>query len=157
MRAGDPDPSTNPWGGVHWRTKAPVGDRLAAVAEALCYGNETVQTRGPMALKAVRVRGGVQVSFDDKSLGEHGLVAKPMTCPFYALKQPQNIARCGWFEAQTRGNWSNTSATISADAKSITISASAEATAVRYLYADWPVAQLFNAEGLPATPFWITL
>jgi hypothetical protein len=26
-------------------------------------------------------------------------------------------------------------------------------TAVRYLYAEWPVASVFNKNGLPATPF----
>jgi len=58
---GDPDPDTNPWGGVHFRTKAPVGARLAAVAAGLCYGNTSAPMAGPAALRASRVVAGIQV------------------------------------------------------------------------------------------------
>lgn len=28
---------------------------------------------------------------------------------------------------------------------------------VRYLYADWPVATVYNGEGYPAIPFWFNV
>lgn len=34
---------------------------------------------------------------------------------------------------------------------------SSAALSVRYLYADWPVATLFNAAGFPALPFNLTV
>lgn len=183
---GDPNPDTNPWGGVHWRTKGPMGPRLGAVARALCYGNSSVQTLGPAAERAMKVSGGVLVSFTAASLGQGGLVYRPMLCPFFALNQTDNIKRCGWYdvippdgtpapcqwlrplspsldahhppafcryELESGGVWSNATASISEDAKTITVHGNGDYTGVRYLYADWPVATLYNTEGLPATPF----
>merc|ERR1712032_286021 len=49
---GDFDPSTNPWGGVHFRNKAPLGPRLMRVAEALVYGKD-VLWKGPEATDAI--------------------------------------------------------------------------------------------------------
>ena len=62
---GDPDPQTNPWDAVHFRNKAPLGPRLAAVARDLVYGLDdgaAPRWMGPVAIDARaeegQVRGG---------------------------------------------------------------------------------------------------
>jgi hypothetical protein len=67
--------------------------------------------------------------------------------------------RCGWFELQFQPNdtWVNASAALDGDVLVLTAAppppAAAAATGARYLYADWPVATLFNGAGFPALPF----
>jgi len=156
---GDVDPSTNPWGGVHWRNKAPVGVRLAAVAQHLLYSSDE-QFQGPAATTAttsVAASGSaatVTVRFDPATVGPAGLQMRPMVCPFFALAQPDNVARCGWMETRAAGgNWSNSTFAVAADGQSLAVDGVAGAAEVRYLFADWPVATVFNAAGFPATPF----
>ena len=52
------------------------------------------------------------------------------------------------------GNWTNSSFVVStADPTTLEVTAVEGADEIRYLYADWPVATVFNADGFPATPF----
>jgi sialate O-acetylesterase len=151
---GDPDPSTNTWGGVHWRTKQPAALRFAAVARHLVYGSAE-QYQGPAAASATQAAGAakVTVTFASETVSP-GLVLKPMVCPFFALNQPSNVERCGWLETRTAtGNWTNTTFAIGTGGSTLDVDASAGTVEVRYLYADWPVATVFNAAGFPATPF----
>ena len=75
------------------------------------------------------------------------------------------IAKCGWWDIELGpGNWHrNVTATISGgtvvvspptDPRGCPVAFSGAApTGVRYLYADWPVATLYNTNGFPALPF----
>lgn len=79
------------------------------------------------------------------------------------------IKKCGWWDVEMgAGNWHlNVTTTISASGDSVVVSSPTDEygcplytghraptpTAVRYLYADWPVATLYNNEGFPALPF----
>lgn len=150
---GDPNPSTNVWGGVHWRNKQPAALRLAAVARHLLYGS-TEQTKGPEATSATKTGSKIAIAFDPSTVGPSGLQLKPMVCPFFALNQPTNIARCGWLETRPAGgNWTNTTFSIGSDGNTLSVNAASDVAEVRYLYADWPVATVYNADGFPATPF----
>ena len=118
----------------------------------------------------------VTVSFEAETLGG-GLKWVAKECPYIVLKNEANftteldcktnidncIAKCGWWDMQTSdGVWhKNVTATISGDSQSVVLlmeasmdsEASVTAAAARYLYADWPVATLFNENGFPALPF----
>jgi hypothetical protein len=166
---GDPDPDTNPWDAVHFRNKAPMGPRLWAALSALAYGQAPPRWEGPVATRAAvvatRTAGkelttSVVVSFSPRSMAASGsLVFRANVCPFIALHQDSNVARCGWFALQdSAGSWHNASASLGAGARELLVQmpdhVEGAPRAVRYAYADWPVATLYGAAtGLPAAPF----
>lgn len=121
---------------IHPTKKQPVGERLALAARALVY-NEKIVYSGPM-YKNMKVKGNVvTLSFDHVG---SGLEAKGSKLTGFAI--------CGedkkwvWADAET-------------DGKVVTVSNAsvAKPIAVRYGWADFPVVNLFNKEGLPASPF----
>ena len=126
---------------------------------------------------------GVAISFKNGTLGG-GLKWVPKECPYLVLKLRAHmstespdcthniddcIKKCGWFDIEMgAGNWHyNATATISGD--TIVVSPPTDVvgcpieqqqvapTGVRYLYADWPVATLFNRDGFPGLPFTLAL
>ena len=196
---GDLDPAKNPWGGVHFLHKQPLGPRLARVAMALVYpaynfhqntrayanmsanaaaAEATDCYRGPLATKVAAstvssahglTTTTVQISFDPDTLcgGLEFVHDKLHLCPFDSQKDPSNYAKCGWYEVETTaGTYTNATATIDPDGNSLTLTATvatanevtlekpaAASPGARYLWADWPVATLYNKGGLPALPF----
>jgi len=119
---------------------------------------------------------GVTVSFKADTLGG-GLKTVPRECPYIVLKTNGNkteldckasiddcIAKCGWWDIELgAGKW-HRNATTAISGDTVVVSAPTDArgcpvegaeapTGVRYLYADWPVATLYNNDGFPALPF----
>jgi sialate O-acetylesterase len=121
---------------IHPTKKEPVGHRLALGARAIAYG-ESVEYSGPV-YDSMKIKGN-QVILSFKHVGG-GLIAKDG-----ALK--------GFTIAGADGNF--TSATAKIEGKTVVVeSPSVTApTAVRYGWAKTPDVNLFNQEGLPATPF----
>ncbi len=122
---------------IHPRKKAPVGARLALAARAIAY-EEKIEFSGPL-YKSLQVDGNRAVlSFDH--VGK-GLVARDGELKGFAV--------CGddrkwvWAHAEIQKN--NTVAVSSPEV--------ARPVAVRFGWADFPVVNLWNADGLPATPF----
>lgn len=121
---------------IHPTKKLEVGERLALAARAQVY-NEKIVYSGPM-YKSMKVKGNVVTLAFDHVGG--GLEAKGGKLTGFAV--------CGedkkwvWADAET-------------DGKVVTLSnaAVAKPVAVRYGWADYPVVNLFNKEGLPASPF----
>lgn len=127
------------WSDVHPHNKKDVGERLELAAEQVAYGNKKLVSSGPV-LQSARVNGGkVALSFTETG---SGLVAKGDTLLRY-------------FEvAGIDKHFVKAAATIVGNQ---VIVYSAEITSpafVRYAWADNPEgANLFNKEGLPASPF----
>jgi sialate O-acetylesterase len=121
---------------IHPTKKVPVGERLALAARAQVYSEKIVYS-GPM-YKSMKVKGNVVTLAFDHIGG--GLEAKGGKLTGFAV--------CGedkkwvWADAET-------------DGKVVTLSnaAVAKPIAVRYGWSDFPVLNLFNKEGLPASPF----
>lgn len=121
---------------IHPTKKLPVGERLALAARALVY-NEKIVHSGPM-YKSLKVKGNTAIVAFDHIGG--GLEAKGGKLTGFAI--------CGedkkwvWADAET-------------DGKVVTLSSPsvAKPVAVRYGWADFPVVNLYNKEGLPASPF----
>jgi sialate O-acetylesterase len=148
---------------IHPTPKRPVGERLALIARARDYG-ENVEYSGP-TYKAMQVEGNKAIlSFDH--LGG-GLVAKELVRTL-ERKNPQN----GQLEGAYRVKEGATGAKVigfmicgpdkkfhPADAKImgdlvvVTCNQVAEPRAVRYGWANYPLCNLFNSAGLPASPF----
>ena len=126
---GDPD-------NVHPADKQTVGSRLAMAARALAYG-ENVEYSGPLFRQAVPEGDAVRVWFDHAA---NGLASK-------------GSALEGFEIAGADGRFVNASARI--DGKTVLVS-SPGVTAprqVRYGWSNAPIVNLYNSEGLPASPF----
>jgi len=121
---------------IHPTQKEPVGDRLSMAAHAIAYG-EKLEYSGPV-FSSMKVKGNRAVlSF--KHTGS-GLVA-------------MNGELKGFTIAGADGSF--TPATAKIEGKTVIVESPSVASpkAVRYGWAATPDVNLFNQEGLPATPF----
>jgi sialate O-acetylesterase len=121
---------------IHPKKKEPVGHRLALAAEAIAYEKKVVYS-GP-TYKELEIEGDKAiVSFDHTG---HGLEARGGELKGFAIAGPDR--KFVWARAEIKGG---TVIVSSPDVKN--------PVAVRYGWADFPVVNLFNKEGLPASPF----
>ncbi len=155
---------------IHPTPKRPVGERLSLNARALTYGEKIVYS-GPM-FKDMQVSGGKAVLNFDHVGG--GLVAKEMvpTDPRKSkmkTKEGQEIETVGYGWRVKEGSskadligfavcgsdkkFHNAKAEIMGDTVVVSCDAVPSIVAVRYGWADHPLCNLFNQEGLPASPF----
>jgi len=121
---------------VHPKDKADVGHRLALAARALAYG-EDVSYSGPTFRQATPEGGAIRVWFDHHA---KGLVAK-------------GGELTGWEVAGADGKFVSAAAKIDGHTVVVTSDAVTEPKFVRYGWANSPKCNLFNGEGLPASPF----
>ncbi len=121
---------------IHPSKKEPVGARLALAARKIAY-REKIVSSGPI-YKAMKVNGDkIVLSFDNVG---SGLEARDG-----ALK---GFAVCG---QDKRWVWAN--AEIQGHRIVVSSPAISEPVAVRYGWSDFPVVNLWNKDGLPASPF----
>jgi len=121
---------------IHPKKKQPVGERLAIAARALACGEE-VEYSGPI-YKCMEVKDGKAIlSFDH--LGG-GLIAKGDKLTGFTV--------CG----EDR-QFVNAEAQIVGDTLVVSSPDVARPVAVRFGWADFPVVNLWNKAGLPASPF----
>lgn len=121
---------------IHPRKKQPVGARLAIAARGIAYG-EKIEFSGPIYRKSEFKDGKAILDFDH--VGK-GLEARDGELKGFAI--------CGddkkfvWAKAEI-------------DGKKVIVSSPevAKPIAVRYGWADCPVVNLWNKDGLPASPF----
>ena len=122
---------------IHPKNKQDVGQRLALWALAKTYGKEIVYS-GPL-YRSMEVIGNKIVLHFDHCAG--GLVAKgggPLV-GFAIADADKNFV---WAEAEIVG-----------DKVVVSSPKVSEPLAVRYAWADNPICNLYNREGLPASPF----
>jgi len=121
---------------VHPADKQTVGARLALAARALAYG-ENVEYSGPLFRQATPEEGGMRVWFDHSA---SGLVARGGELQ-------------GFETAGADGRF--VSATARIEGKTVVVGGAGvkDAKYVRYGWANSPVVNLYNSEGLPASPF----
>ena len=121
---------------IHPKNKQDVGKRLALWAQSQVYGKDIVYS-GPL-YDAIKVEGDkVRISF--KQAGS-GLEAKGGKLTGFAIAGEDR--KFVWAEAKVEG-------------KEVVVSCPqvAKPVAVRYAWADNPDCNLYNQEGLPASPF----
>jgi len=122
----------------HYANKPETGRRFALIAKVNDYGQSSLVYSGPMYQS--KTINGNQIKLLFNTYGS-GMVAKG------------GGALTGFAIAGATGNWVWATATIKGDTV-IAYSASVTApTRVRYAWADNPIFNLFNTEGLPAAPF----
>lgn len=121
---------------IHPKWKEPVGARLALAARAIAYG-ERIDYSGPV-YDGVKIDGNKAVlSF--KHLGG-GLVSKGGPLQGFTI-------------AGADKKWHNAEAEIQDDKVVVWSNEVSQPVAVRFGWANYPVVNLWNKAGLPATPF----
>ncbi len=121
---------------IHPKKKRPVGERLALAARGIAYG-ESIVYSGP-SYRKMQVKGDkVVLSFDNVGAG---LEARDGALKGFAI--------CG---EDHKFVWAN----AEIDGKTVVVSCASvpKPVAVRYGWADCPVVNLWNKDGLPASPF----
>jgi sialate O-acetylesterase len=121
---------------IHPKQKQPVGERLALAARSIAYGEKLVFSGPTYSKLAVNGKEAV-VSFDHVG---GGLVAK-------------GDSLSGFTIAGADRKFHNAKARIEGDKVIVSSDQVAAPVAVRFGWANFPVVNLFNKEGLPASPF----
>lgn len=121
---------------IHPRKKAPVGARLALMARAMTYGEDIVYS-GPM-YDRMEVKGGEAV-VHFKHIGG-GLATR-------------NNPMRDWEIAGEDGKFVRGIARVEGDTVVVSSEQVDKPTAVRMGWHNYPIVDLFNKEGLPASPF----
>ncbi len=122
---------------IHPQKKAPVGERLALAARALGYG-EKIEYSGPTVAGVEIAENRITLSFDHVGSG---------------LKTSDDGPLKGFAIAGKDNVFHNATAEIQQDRVVVTSPEVAEPVAVRYGWADYPVVNLANRDGLLASPF----
>jgi sialate O-acetylesterase len=121
---------------IHPKQKEPVGNRLSLAARALAYGEKIVYS-GPL-YKEMKVAGSeVAISFDHTG---GGLFAKDGDLKGFTI-------------AGADGKFVPAKAVIKGDAVVVSAEGVIDPKAVRYGWINVPDVNLFNKDGLPASPF----
>lgn len=131
------------WNDIHPLNKQAVGERLALAAEKLAYGDKKVIASGPNAVSVKRSGKELLISFDKS--GNDLVIKNDGVLHHIAIAGADK--KYVWAKAKIQGKhlvvWSEQVA---------------EPISVRYAWADNPEgANLYNAAGLPASPFELSL
>ncbi|MGH9834627.1 MAG: sialate O-acetylesterase [Blastocatellia bacterium] len=121
---------------IHPRNKQPVGARLALSARAVAYGEKIVHS-GPV-YKSMKIEGDkISLSFNHTG---GGLEARGGELKGFIIAGDDKV----WREAKAE-----------IKGKSVIVSSPevSKPVAVRYAWIKYPTCNLYNQEGLPATPF----
>jgi len=121
---------------VHPTNKLDVGHRLALAARAIEYG-EDISYSGPMFRQATPEGSELRVWFDHHAKG--------------LMTKGDEVT--GFEVAGADGKWAPARARIDGNTVMASSEAVAEPVLVRYGWANSPECNLFNGEGLPASPF----
>jgi sialate O-acetylesterase len=121
---------------IHPRNKQEVGRRLSLAARALAYGENDLVYSGPIFRQAEREDAALRIWFDHAGGG---------------LKARGPLA--GFEVTGPDGKWKPAEARIEGESIVVSSSRVPFPVAARYGWAPDPKAVLFNAEGLPASPF----
>lgn len=128
-----PDPN-----GVHPKNKAPFGRRWALQAMKLAYGKKDLVASGPLFAGCEFRDGKAMVKFTETGGGL--AIKEGETLQGFAMAGSDG--KFVWAKARIEGN----SVILSADGIN-------EPAAIRYAWAENPIGNLINKEGLPASPF----
>ena len=121
---------------IHPKWKRVVGERLAISARGIVY-KEKIEYSGPI-YKSMRIDG-TQIIITFDHIGS-GLVSRDGS--------PQGFGIAG-----ADGRFVRARAEIAGDTVIVSSPSVLHPTAVRYGWADYPIVNLYNVEGLPASPF----
>jgi sialate O-acetylesterase len=144
---------------LHPSEKAPVGERLAAIALAKTYGRQ-VPYQGPVFESAQFADGKAVLSFSDtagglsaKSVPEKHALSKIPAKYAPLVRNSPNSELEGFELAGADGIWHWADARIEGSQVVVTAADVSSPRAVRYAWADNPTGNLWGKNGFPAGPF----
>ncbi len=127
------------WNDIHPLNKEDVGKRLALLAEKIAYGEQNIVSSGPLYLSMKKTGNRIILSFTSTGSG-------------LMIKNGQELNQFSITGSDGKFVWAN--AKIEGNKVIVWSSKVKRPVAARYAWADNPVgANLFNKEGLPASPF----
>jgi sialate O-acetylesterase len=131
------------WNDIHPLEKKVVGERLALAAQKLAYGNDRIVYSGPIFKSYIKDADTIKIEFDH--IGSGLTIKGKGDLYYFAIAGADR--KFVWAEAKIKDN----NAIIRSDEIK-------DPKYVRYAWADNPEgANLYNIEGLPASPFEIVL
>lgn len=134
---------------VHPTDKIDVGKRLALVARKKVY-HEDIVASGPL-FKDFKIEGGkIRISFTETGTG---LIAGQQPWLARGVDPFPKDKLIGFFIAGEDRKWFAAEANIDGDAVVVFSASVPKPRAVRYGWANSPRCNLYNKEGLPASPF----
>ena len=134
---------------IHPMDKLDVGKRLALAARHVAYGENLVYS-GPIFQSVTKAGPALRVEFHDTGSGLE-IGQAPWVGPTATALPTDHLV--GFELAGADGKWSPADAKIDGDAVIVTSAAVAAPAAVRYDWKGYPEGNLYNKEGLPASPF----
>ncbi len=123
---------------IHPVKKEPVGARLALLARTIAYADKKIVSSGPVYRKLSVSGNKALLTFDHVG---HGLTSKGEVVTGFAVAGEDRKFHWGEARIETGNRVSVVSSNV------------AKPVAVRYGWADYPVLNLGNDAGLPASPF----
>jgi sialate O-acetylesterase len=134
---------------VHPKDKMDVGNRLALVARHVAYG-EKIAYSGPIFASMKTNGNAVGLTFTHAG---GGLIIGTAPWTPNGVAPISNATLVGFTIAGKDQNFVPADATIKDNAVIVSSPQVSDPVAVRYAWANTPVANLYNKEGLPASPF----
>jgi len=136
---------------IHPKDKADVGHRLARAARRVAYGEHDLVAWGPLYKSMSRDGSAIRIQFDSVGSGLT-IGIGPTTQPGVAPAAPASTLH-GFSIAGPDKQFVWAEAHIEGDQVVVSSPRVANPVAVRYGWADDPDVNLYNKEGLPASPF----
>ena len=128
---------------IHPKQKAPVGQRLALAARAIAYAEEDLVYSGPVFSESETKGNKVTLEFDHVG---SGLMSKGGSLRGFAIAGKDGKFVAATAEIVTEKD--KPASTIVVHSPEVS-----EPAAVRYGWANYPTGNLWNKDGLPASPF----
>lgn len=138
---------TGDQGSIHPLRKEPVGDRLALLAEAMVYHQKT-EDYGPV-YQSMTVDGSKVILHFTHAKGLHTVAV--LDSDGTQVAPPDSLT--GFTLAGVDRKYVNAVAVIQGDTVVVSSPVVAQPDAVRYGWANYPLVNLYNSAGLPASPF----
>lgn len=136
---------------LHPPDKTHVARRLALVARKVAYGEDLVYS-GPLFDSVKPEKGQMRVTFKPGTLGGGLIIGSAPENDGKPQLPPEPVLR-GFAIAGKDQKWVWADAEIEGASVIVSSPEVSEPVAVRYAWADNPIANLYNKEGLPASPF----
>jgi sialate O-acetylesterase len=138
---------------IHYKDKLDVGLRLALAARRVAYGEKDLVASGPLYTAMTVENGKIRLKF--KEIGSGLILRVP---PWLKAEAPAEAAANatglkGFAIAGEDRKWIWAEASIDGDTVVVSGQGLAHPVAVRYDWQDCPPGNLYNKEGLPASPF----
>jgi sialate O-acetylesterase len=147
------DIPTEPASEIHPKDKEPVGERLALAARALLYGEESLEYSGPIrdASKSFIQRNKIVVRFNHRG---DGLFTLNNSAPGpFLLAGTDGVYYSATAQIVERTIIDNAGNPVIEPVVEVSSSFVPNPKSVRYCWGSYPLCNLFNNDGLPASPF----